>query len=166
MSLYEAHFGRHRAESGRGDYHFMPFNPQDPDGPRIPDLDRLGRSLDQPGWQRYWIAWNDPAQCIVGHVDLKGSLLKTALHRCELGIGIEREFRGQGIGKRLMETAIGFASDAHQLAWIDLSTFGHNQNAIALYRSLGFTRTGFVTDRFRIDGQSIDDLNMTLSVTS
>jgi RimJ/RimL family protein N-acetyltransferase len=44
--------------------------------------------------------------------------------------------------------------------------FGHNAAALALYRDLGFEEAGTVTDRFRIDGRSIDDVIMTLNVGS
>ena len=101
---------------------------------------------------------------IVGHVDLKGDHLKTGLHRCELGIGIERPYRGRGLGRRLMETAIEFARAADTLSWMDLRVFSHNVAGRALYRSLGFSEVGTLVDRFRIDGQRIDDVVMTLKV--
>jgi ribosomal protein S18 acetylase RimI-like enzyme len=63
-----------------------------------------------------------------------------------------------------MEAAIGFAKQADTLVWLDLHVFGHNAPAIALYRSLGFAETGRIEDRFRVEGQSIDDLLMTLPV--
>ncbi len=33
VGRYQDHFARHRAESGCGDRHFMPFAPDDPEGP-------------------------------------------------------------------------------------------------------------------------------------
>ena len=35
------HFSRHRAESGTVDYHFMPFEPGDPDGPMGIDTEKF-----------------------------------------------------------------------------------------------------------------------------
>ncbi len=160
---FQAHFKRHRAESGRGDPHFLPFAPDDPDGPKGIDIDTLGRPTGERGWQRCWVAVTEDS-AIVGHVELKGSGLRTELHRCELGIGIERPVRGGGLGRRMMATAIEFARCVDTLAWIDLRVFGHNAAGRALYRGLGFAEIGTLVDRFRIDGETIDDVIMTLSV--
>ncbi len=164
VAQYDAHFRRHRAESGRGDYHFMPFAPDDPEGPRGLDPRMLNLPVDDIGWQRWWVARLEGAEPVIGHVDLKGEYLKTALHRCELGIGIERAYRGQGLGRRLMETAIAFAQETPSIEWVDLRVFAHNANARALYQALGFVEIAVVHDRVRIEGEPIDDVMMTLSV--
>jgi RimJ/RimL family protein N-acetyltransferase len=164
--LFNEHFSRHRSESGRGDWHFMPFAPDDAPGPAGMDPRRLNVPLDAPGWQRWFGAFADGGARIVGHVDVKGETLATARHRCELGIGIERSHRGQGLGRRLMETAIRFAREADSIAWLDLKVFAHNAPARALYRSLGFIEIGTVRDRFRIEGTRIDDVIMTLDVSA
>ena len=160
---YRDHFERHRAESGRGDHHFMPFAPDDPEGPEGLLVTALNLPLDQRGWQRWFVAHNDRAD-IVGHVNLKGDGLKTGLHRCELGIGIERPYRGEGLGRRLMETAIEFARGVEALTWIDLRVFAHNAAGRALYLDMGFSEVGTLVDRFRIEGQVIDDVIMTMKI--
>ncbi len=159
---FRAHFERHRAESGRGEPHFLPFAPDDPEGPKGFDFSTLDRSLDEPGWQRGWVAVVQGG--IVGHVDLKGDGLRAGFHRCELGIGVERAHRGGGLGRRLMETAIEFARGAPTLDWVDLRVFAHNAAGRALYRRLGFVELGTLVDRFRIGSRSVDDVIMTLSV--
>ena len=159
----QGHLLRHRAESGRGDHHFMPFAPDDTEGPSGIDVEAIGKPLNEIGWQRWFIAIVDDGT-VIGHVDLKGDRLKTGLHRCELGIGIERAYRGRGLGQRLMETAIHFAREANSLAWVDLRVFGHNASGRALYRSLGFSEIGTIEDRFRIEGRPIDDVVMALNL--
>lgn len=165
IALFDEHFARHRAESGRGEAHFMPFDPNEPGSPRGLDPRLLALPLDAPGWQRWYVALEDGGTRVVGHVDLKGEVLATARHRCELGIGIERAYRGRGLGRRLMETAISFARQSDMLHWLDLRVFAHNTPARALYRTLGFIEIGTVVDRFRIGGSSIDDVMMTLDVS-
>ena len=160
---FRAHFKRHRAESGRGDPHFLPFAPDDPEGPKGIDLEVLGRSVSERGWQRCWVAVAGDGE-IVGHVELKGDGLSSGLHRCELGIGIERPYRRGGLGRRLMAPAIDFARRTETLAWVDLRVFAHNAPGRALYQKLGFVEVGILVDRFRIDGQTIDDAIMTLKV--
>jgi len=163
---FAAHMQRHVAESGRNGLHFMPFLAQDPDRPVGVALEKLQLGLHEKGWHRCWVAMNVHMDCIVGHVDLKGSKLRTGLHRCELGLGIEEPWRGQGLGGRLMDTAIAFARAEPTLCWVDLGTFAHNAPARALYLKKGFLEVGCIRDRFRLDGQSIDDVQMTLSVRS
>ncbi len=58
----------------------------------------------------------------------------------ELGIGLRREFRGQGIGRRLMQTLIDQARTDHHPA-ISLSVAPQN-HARKLYESLGFKHVG------------------------
>ena len=159
---FDAHFARHRAESGRGDIHFMPFAPDDEEGPKGLNVDALSYPLVQPGWHRWWLAWDDNR--VVGHVDLKGGGIKSVLHRCELGIGIERAFRGRGLGRQLMQAAIDFAADSAELDWVDLRVFAHNTNARALYRSLGFVEQATYADWIRINDESIDDVTMALDL--
>lgn len=163
--LFDEHLSRHAAESGRGDPHFMPYDPDDPVGPAGPDPAALERAVDQPGWQRWFIALGDDGKQVIGHVDLQGKGLSTGLHRCELGIGIERSGRGQGLGRQLMQVAIDFVRMQPTLDWLDLRVFAHNIQAQALYLAMGFAETGRRTDLFRIGGTSIDDIMMSLDVS-
>ena len=119
--------------------------------------------MTAPGWQRWFVAVTARGS-IVGHVDLKGSRLKTGMHRCLLGIGIERGYRRRGLGRRLMTAAIEFARSAESLSWVDLAVFANNAPARALYKTLGFVEIGTLEDRFRIEGLAIDDVMMSLKV--
>ena len=166
LDRYEAHAKRHRSESGRGDFHFWPFEPNDVTGPKGLTADALERPLSEIGWQRCFVALSEDESEIVADVNLKGDALRTGLHRCELGIGIERAYRRQGLGRRLMATAIEFAAATKALEWIDLKVFAHNTPARNLYQALGFVEVGAVRDRFRIGGQSIDDVLMTLDLAT
>lgn len=158
------HFQRHRRESGQDGVHFMPFAPDDPHGPQGISIEKAFLPLDTIGWQRWFYARDISSGKIVGHVDLKGDGLRAGLHRCDLGIGIETAYRGAGLGKRLMMTAIDFARSVDSLAWIDLKVFAQNRRAYALYKQLGFTEVGILRDRFRIEGESLDDVVMVLNV--
>ena len=162
-SLQE-HFQRNRGESGKEGIYFSPFEPDDPDGPSGLSVEKTQLPLDTPGWLRIFYALDTNSGQVVGHVDLKSDGLKTGLHRCMLGIGIETPYRGMGIGTRLMNSAIEFARSEQSLVWIDLGVFSNNLRAFSLYKQLGFIETGTVRDRFRIGGESIDDIQMVLNV--
>lgn len=154
------HFKRHRAESGTGGVHFMPFAADDPNGPTGACAERAFWPVDKLGWQRWFCAHDTVSGNIVGHVDLKSDPLIAGLHWCHLGIGIETAYRGQGLGERLMDCAIGFVEAHPALACIELRVFSDNAPAIALYHKKGFTEVGILKDRFRLQGQSIDDIVM------
>lgn len=166
LDAYVAHLDRHVPESGQdGNLVFAPFTPGHPW--RKDDLpERLAarwlRHLDEPDWERSWGLWADDQ--VIGHAYLRAGLTTTRLHRCNLGMGIERAYRGQGGGHRLLATVIEWARSRPGLAWIDLNVFGHNQPAIALYERHGFCETGRVVDAFRIAGQGVEDRLMTLRV--
>lgn len=154
---------RHVRESGTGGIHFMPRAPDDPAAPPGPAPDALARPLTEPGWQRWWIAVAVGGD-VIGHCDLKGPRLETELHRAVLGIGLETPYRRRGLGTALILEAIEFAQAAETIDWVDLGVFGNNEPALALYRWIGFRQTGVIPDRFRIAGQSVDDVQMTLAV--
>lgn len=142
----------------------MPFIPGDVDRPTGVSFEKLLLDIDQKGWHRCWVAVDTLSKRFVGHVDLKAGNLKTSLHRCELGLGVERAYRRCGLGSKLMDIAIAFARQQPQLHWIDLGTFACNIPAQELYLQKGFTQVGIVKDRFRINETSIDNVMMNLNV--
>jgi ribosomal protein S18 acetylase RimI-like enzyme len=160
-----AHIARHSAESGNdGDLIFRPRASNAP----IDDLATIERHklgwaqpLDEPFWLRTWGV--GLGHQIIGHLDLHGGRMPSESHRAMLGMGIEREFRGQGHGRALLEAAIAWARNA-ELAWIDLGVFAHNPRARKLYRSVGFVELGITRDRYRVDGAMIDDVAMALAL--
>lgn len=159
---FEEHVVRIRAESLPDD----PFTPVTA-GDRIDhstfDFDVYALPLAEPKWRRAFVLVAADGT-FVGHADLKGDQFVAGLHRCELGIGIERPYRRFGFGRRLLEHAIDFARASATIEWVDLYVFGHNATARTLYESLGFRETGTVHDRFRIGGRKIDDVGMTLKI--
>jgi len=160
--LLRGHFAYLREESGRDGLHFMPFAPGSEEGPRGPDPLRFSLPVTECGWARCFGLWSEKGARIIGHVDLKGGSIATEMHRCELGIGIEAQWCGQGFGERLMRTAIDFAAAQPTLEWIDLNVFAGNHRARRLYQRMGFEEIGLVRDRFRIAGAVIDDVKMAL----
>jgi len=160
-----AHFRRGAAESGRdGDVIFRPRSADEPFEEAATVARHRGawkRRLDEPHWVRTWGLVIDGV--IHGHVDLQGGELPAELHRATLGIGIERAARSRGFGREMMSITIAWGRE-HGLAWIDLGVFALNKPARALYLSLGFVEVGTTRDRFRVDGQQIDDVAMTLAL--
>jgi len=66
----------------------------------------------------------------------------------ELGMLVDRGWRGRGVGSALIRAAISWARDRglHKLC---LEVFAHNTVAIALYRKYGFVEEGRRTGQYR-----------------
>lgn len=62
-------------------------------------------------------------------------------HRAELGISIEKEFWGLGIGSALTRACIDCAKSAGYKQ-IELEVVSENSSAIAMYKNLGFEEYG------------------------
>ncbi len=114
----------------------------------------LVTSLDGQAWRRLWLA-RAPDGAIAGHVDLRARPEAAATHRALLGMGVGRDFRRQGLGERLIETACAWAADEAALDWIDLEVLSVNTPARSLYARTGFAQVGEIADLFRIDGEAL-----------
>lgn len=131
------------------------------------DLARLCAPLTTPGWLRLWLAVDagkGERGEVLGHLTLAGATHAGALHRATLGIGLVAAARGQGLGSALLVAALGWAREQRTLAWVDLCVFYTNPSAERLYRRLGFRETGRVDDALRVEGVSIGEVHLTLSV--
>ncbi|MGZ3734009.1 MAG: N-acetyltransferase family protein [Bdellovibrionota bacterium] len=166
LPAYFEHCLRHFRESGNsGDVLFHPirdFEEMNKEVEVAKMLEAITAPLSRPGWQRIWIA--EIGGEIVADCLLRSSHMMPTLHRCQFAIGVERTARGQGLGGRLSMQAISWARQQSGLDWVDLWVFAHNSPAIALYEKLGFSRVDVVRDQFRLLGQKVDDLHMTLSL--
>ena len=120
-------------------------------------------SFGQQGWRRVWVALS--GEEIVGHVDLRSRPEPAASHRCLLGMGVHRAQRRGGLGSALVATAAGWARE-QGLEWLDLEVLAGNAPARALYRKCGFVQTGEIPDLFRIDGESLGYVFMSLQLAA
>ena len=109
-------------------------------------------AVGEPGWRRAWFAL-DGDGLICGHVDLRARPERAARHRCLLGMGVHRDWRRQGLGERLLATALDWARSQPALDWVDLEVLSSNQPARRLYQRCGFSFAGELPDLFRIDGE-------------
>jgi RimJ/RimL family protein N-acetyltransferase len=150
-----------------GEAHSHPYSksePLDMDAARDRELTRWLTNVDDPGWRRAWGLFESGE--LVGQLYLAGGTLRSELHRASMGMGIVRSQRRRGGGSLLLRTAIEWARHQPGIDWVDLGVFSDNSGAHALYARHGFEVLGRTPDRFRVDGQSLDDTWMTLSVAS
>jgi ribosomal protein S18 acetylase RimI-like enzyme len=99
---------------------------------------------------------------IVGWCDAVPGAAGTA-HIANLGMGVHRDFRGRGIGRRLLETTIARVRD-QGLEKIELQVYASNAAAIALYRKFGFVDEGCRKRGRLVDGVFEDVLLMALDL--
>lgn len=158
------HMAAHQQESGRdGDPIFMPYSASDNF-----EFERQGQTLlaawakgiEQSGWRRELGCFIDKS--LAGHLSLYGADLPAGSHRVSIGVGVLRRYRKQGIGRSLVREGLDWLRGSGHFDWVDLGVFAHNRAAYRLYQGLGFVETGRLDDRFRVDGQCIDDIQMSL----
>ena len=123
----------------------------------------LQQAFGEAGWRQVWVATDQDLR-IVGHIDLRTHREQNAGHRVLLGMGVDRNFRHQHIGRKLMETVIAFGRNHPQISWIDLEVLDNNTPAKSLYQKMGFEQVGVTRDMFRIDHVSYAYASMTLQV--
>ncbi|CBF82329.1 hypothetical protein AN9204.2 [Aspergillus nidulans FGSC A4] len=80
----------------------------------------------------------------IGHLNVfRTSPSHTDHHRCaSLGISLAPEYRGQGYGGEAINWALDWAFQHAGLHRVNLQAFSYNQNALKLYRKLGFVEEG------------------------
>ena len=82
----------------------------------------------------------------------------------EIGMLVDRDWRGRGVGSALMRAAIGLARQ-RGLHKLSLEVFAHNAGAIALYRKCGFVEEGRRTAQYRrASGELWDTIIMGLAL--
>ncbi|WP_408097331.1 GNAT family N-acetyltransferase [Peredibacter sp. HCB2-198] len=164
--LYTRHCITHMREKGIGGIYAHPF-PSDHKWDEVEFLEKIVKSLTlqpfSPNWVVIWVAVVDGR--FVGHLNLKCGTVDAQKHRMRLGMGIENDYRSQGIGKALMEQAIAWAKAQEHISWIDLSVFAKNVVARKMYASFGFKEQGTIEDALRVENEIIDDVQMTLKLS-
>lgn len=82
----------------------------------------------------------------------------------EIGMLVDRGWRGRGAGSALVAAAIGLAHD-QSLHKLSLEVFAHNTAAIALYRKCGFVEEGRRIKQYRrASGELWDSIIMGLAL--
>jgi ribosomal protein S18 acetylase RimI-like enzyme len=88
---------------------------------------------------------------VVGWCDATPKKLPIHRHVGVLGMGLLPAFRGQGIGRRLLQRTLE-AARAGGLSRVELTVREDNPGAIALYQKAGFAAEGVQRNAFKVDG--------------
>jgi len=95
---------------------------------------------------------------VVGWCDIRRETIPVYAHCGHLGMGLLPPYRGRGIGERLIRASID-AARAAGFERIELSVYGRNARALALYRKVGFAHEGTRPRGKKVDGE-YDDVHM------
>lgn len=83
-------------------------------------------------------------------------------HRAEIGIALFQKFTGMGLGRLMLNRLLEIMKTCG-LEQAELTVFENNENAIRLYKSLGFTECGRVPNAAKYpDGTYDNEIFMTL----
>ena len=102
---------------------------------------------------------------VVGSMTLLGGHTIRTAHACTLGMGVDQQDWGQGIGSRLLDTGIGWLRHNPIMRRVSLKVFEGNEKALALYTSRGFLREGLLRNEVRLGDEMTDLIPMGLDVT-
>jgi RimJ/RimL family protein N-acetyltransferase len=96
---------------------------------------------------------------VIGWCDIRREFFASRAHRGTLGMGLAPQWRGRGVGWRLLNAALKKARRGG-FTRIELDVFADNARAIALYEKAGFVREGVQRDASLVDGQYRDAILM------
>ncbi|MBO8157792.1 MAG: GNAT family N-acetyltransferase [Bacillaceae bacterium] len=93
---------------------------------------------------------------IIGTLDFHNGSRKRNLHQGYFGMSVAKQYRGQGVGKALVETLIAWAEENPVIEKVGLEVFAENLPAIRLYESFGFLEEGRKKHAAKINGKTHD----------
>jgi len=95
---------------------------------------------------------------IVGWCDIRRETIPVYAHVGHMGMGLLADYRGRGIGERLLRATID-AARAAGFERIELTVYARNVRAAALYRKVGFAHEGTRIRGKKLDGE-YDDVHL------
>ena len=98
---------------------------------------------------------------VIGWCDIVRKKLEGFTHAAALGMGVLKDYRGQGIGERLARAALQQAREIG-LERVELDVYASNGPALMLYEKLGFVAEGLHRRARKLDGQYDDLISMAL----
>ena len=102
-------------------------------------------------------------QRIVARLSLARDVHPSSRHVADLGLMVDAAYRRRGIGRRLLEEAVGWARTSGVLK-LELHVFPWNEPAVALYESFGFEREGYRKRHYEREGGYVDAILMAYDV--
>ena len=100
---------------------------------------------------------------IIGNSMLRFNSHLKDKHRVNIGIAIQKEYQGIGIGSLLFDIMIDLAKQSEGVEQIELGVIKGNEKAKRLYLKKGFVKTGDIPHELKLkDGTYLDGETMVL----
>jgi ribosomal protein S18 acetylase RimI-like enzyme len=100
---------------------------------------------------------------VIGWCDISPMTFEGFTHCGRLGMGLHKDFRRRGIGRRLVDQTIAKAKQ-QGIERIELEVFASNLPAISLYKKVGFEVEGVKKNARKFDGVYDDLVEMALFI--
>lgn len=97
---------------------------------------------------------------LVGQLDFAGGMHPRKQHAGGVSVSVHCNFRGQGIGTRLLKALIKWAEPNPLVKRVELEVLSNNPRAVELYARHGFVIEGTKKQAVLVDGQAIDNIMM------
>ncbi|WP_342575733.1 GNAT family N-acetyltransferase [Solibacillus sp. FSL K6-1781] len=120
-------------------------------------LSKLINSINQTPTSGFFIAEHQDE--ILGYLLLKAETLSRTSHRAQIAVGVHSKSRGKGVGTALFAHMVQWAKQV-QLHRLELTVIEHNEQAVHLYKKMGFEVEGVKSNSLLIDGQYVNELYM------
>lgn len=129
----------------------------------VADERRYLKALRRYAHAAVYIAEREDGE-IVGRLSVGRDQHPASSHVADVGLMVAMDARRQGVGKALLEAAVGWARRAG-VRKLELHVFPWNEAAIALYEAVGFEREGYRKQHYRRgDGEYVDAILMAYTV--
>ncbi|HVN49062.1 MAG TPA: GNAT family N-acetyltransferase, partial [Bacteroidota bacterium] len=100
---------------------------------------------------------------VIGWCDVLPLQYEGFRHRGKLGMGVDRNYRRQGIGKKLITQTLQEAKKIG-IERVELEVYASNIPALSLYKAIGFETECMKTKARKLDGEYDDIIEMVLFV--
>lgn len=120
------------------------------------DVASFQAKLISNNWPVYYAINSD---VVVGWVDISLSSNPRLSHRGHLGMGLIKDFRGQGIGSQLLSQSLKHAKQIG-LEKVELSVYTSNTAAFELYKKFGFSEIGIIKNFRKLNDKYFDAIEM------
>ena len=104
-------------------------------------------------------------QEILGNITLLGGTTRRSKHIAKLGMGVRRFAWRRGIGRRLVEESLTWATQSSLVERVALQVYASNSAAINLYEDMGFEVDGRLIDEVQLEDRLEDLITMSRSTT-
>jgi RimJ/RimL family protein N-acetyltransferase len=97
---------------------------------------------------------------LIGNIDLTGNKRKKMFHTAMIGMGINENWRNQGLGKILIKNTLDWAKNHSKIEIVWLDVYSSNSLGVHLYKNMGFIVNGIIKGFFKEGNDYMDKMHM------